>query len=162
MVNGLRVYEIDSLSAEQVEQLTEILIAVVDQGASVGYLPPLDPNEAGDYWRGVCRPGNVLLIAENESGIVGTAQIELSQKLNGRHRAEINKVLVHPNAQRQGIGRRLMEGLDAIAKREGRTTLHRDTRDGDPSNSLYLRMGYVECGRIPSWAMSADGTLHTT
>src|SRR5205814_441763 len=129
---------------------------------SVGYLPPLDPKEARDYWRGVCRPGNVVLIAENENGIVGTGQIELALKLNGRHRAEVNKVLVHPSAQRQGIGRRLMEGLEAVAKRERRTTLHLDTRDGDPSNPLYLGMGYVEYGRIPNWAMSADGTLHTT
>lgn len=128
----------------------------------MGYLPPLDPMEASVYWRGVVRPGNRLLIADRDGLIVGTAQLELAMRLNGRHRAEVNKVLVHPDFQRQGIGRALMAALDDVARREGRTLLHLDTRDGDPSNSLYASMGYVEVGKIPMWARSANGELDAT
>jgi GNAT superfamily N-acetyltransferase len=156
------VHEVTELTPDQINRLAEILIAVTDDGASVGYLPPLDRDEALAYWAGVVRPGNIVLIAERDGLIVGTAQLELAMKLNGRHRAEVNKVLVDPTCQRQGIGRRLMEGLDEVARREGRTLLHLDTREGDGSNDLYLRMGYTEAGRIPNWARSAAGTLDGT
>ena len=156
------VHEVASLTPEQVERLAEILVAVTADGASVGYVPPLDPAEARAYWGGVAKPGNILLIAEREGRIVGTAQLELAMRLNGRHRAEVNKVLVDPACQRQGIGRRLMEELETVARREGRTLLHLDTREGDGSNDLYRRMGYTEAGRIPHWARSASGSLDAT
>jgi GNAT superfamily N-acetyltransferase len=156
------VREIESLTPDQAERLAEILIAVTADGASVGYLPPLDLDEARAYWSSVVRPGNILLIAERDGRIVGTAQLELATKINGRHRAEVNKVLVDPACQRQGIGRRLMDALDEVARREGRTLLHLDTREGDGSNDLYLRAGYTEAGRIPQWARSAAGSLEGT
>lgn len=158
----VEVRRVEALDATQLAQLTELLVTVVEQGASVGYLPPLDPAEARAYWQGVIHPGNVLLLAERDGGIVGTAQLELAMRLNGRHRAEVNKVLVHPDAQRQGIGRALMHAIEAAARDEGRTLLHLDTREGDGSNDLYRRCGYVEVGRIPAWARSADGTLAAT
>lgn len=156
------VREVASLSASDIDQLTDILVAVTADGASVGYLPPLDPAEARAYWEGVVRPGIVLLIAERDEKIVGTAQLEMAMKLNGRHRAEVNKVLVDPACQRQGIGGRLMEALEDVARREGRTLLHLDTREGDGSNDLYRRMGFTEAGRIPNWARSASGSLDAT
>lgn len=156
------VREVNTLTAAQIEQLTDILIAVVAAGASVGYLPPLERDEARAYWAGAIKPGNILLVAERAGRIVGTAQLELAMRRNGRHRAEVNKVLVHPGCQRQGIGRRLLEALEEIARREGRTMLHLDTREGDGSNDLYRRMGYVEAGTIPNWARSAAGTLDAT
>jgi len=156
------VCEAGALASDQIEQLTNILIAVTADGASVGYLPPLDPDEARAYWAGVVRPGNILLIAERDGRIVGTAQLELAMKLNARHRAEVNKVLVDPSCQRQGIGRRLMEALEEVARREGRTLLHLDTREGDGSSDLYRRMGFTEAGRIPNWARSASGSLDST
>jgi ribosomal protein S18 acetylase RimI-like enzyme len=161
-VEGVTIHEVHSLTQNQIEQLAEVLIEVTADGASVGYLPPLDRDEARAYWEGVVRPGIILLIAERDGMIVGTAQLELAMKLNGRHRAEVNKVMVDPACQRQGIGRRLMEGLEEVARREGRTLLHLDTREGDGSNDLYRRLGYTEAGRIPNWARSASGALDAT
>jgi GNAT superfamily N-acetyltransferase len=158
----ISIHEPNSLSVDQLDRLADILVAVVADGASVGYLPPLDREEARGYWAGVIRPGNILLIAEREGRIVGTAQLELAMRLNGRHRAEVNKVLVDPTCQRQGIGRRLMEEIEDVARREGRTLLHLDTREGDGSNDLYRRMGYIEAGSIPNWACSATGSLDAT
>lgn len=146
----------------ELDALTGILVAVVADGASVGYLPPLDRGEARAYWAGVARPGNVLLVAEDGDEIVGTAQIELATRLNGRHRAEVNKVLVHPDRQRRGIGRRLMTAVDDVARSEGRTLLHLDTRAGDGSNALYRSCGWVEAGLIPNWARSSTGDLDAT
>ena len=160
--DSITVREVDSLLPAQIEQLADILVAVTADGASVGYLPPLDPAEARAYWEGAVRPGTILLIAERDGRIVGTAQLEMAMKLNGSHRAEVNKVLVDPACQRQGIGRRLMEALEEVARREGRTLLHLDTREGAGSNDLYRRMGFTEAGRNPNWARSASGSLDGT
>lgn len=154
--------ELTAIEPRQLDELAALLIAVVEDGASVGFLPPLAETEAADYWRGVAKPNVRLLIAEEDGGIVGTGQLELATKINGRHRAEVNKVLVHPRAQRRGIGRQLMTELERLAREEERSLLHLDTRDGDPSNRLYQSVGYVMAGTIPAFARSARGTLDAT
>src|SRR5215213_6976014 len=158
----MNVRLVESLTDQQIDELADLLVAVVAQGASVGYLPPLSSDEAREYWRGVTKPSIRLLIAERDDLIVGTAQLELAMKFNGQHRAEVNKVLVHPGCQRQGIGRRLMTEIETIARAEGRTLLHLDTREGDSSNDVYRALGWVEAGRIPLFARSAIGTLDGT
>lgn len=153
----------EQLTPEEIERLAQLLVAVVDDGASVGFLPPLDPEEARHYWREAPGPDAALLVAEDEAGqIVGSGQLHLERRANGRHRAEVAKLMVQPSARRRGIGRRLMERLEAIAREEGRTLLVLDTREGDPSNELYRSLGWVEAGRIPRYARSANGELHAT
>ena len=159
----LEIGQLTAVSATDMDQLVEVLVAVVDQGASVGYLPPLEPQVARAYWQHAVETDNiVLLVARLDGAIVGTVQLEWSPKRNGRHRAEVNKLLVHPNAQRLGIGRKLMTRLEAIALENGWTTLHLDTREGDASNDFYLSQGWIRAGMIPRWAESADGMFDGT
>jgi len=156
------IRRVESLSDDERRQLADMLVAVVEAGASVGFLPPLSRENAGAYWRGVIAPNRVLLVAERGDQIVGTGQLELAMRANGRHRAEIVKVLVRPDAQGQGIGLALMQALEATARSLGRTLLHLDTREGDPANRLYRRAGFTPAGTIPNWARDADGTLKGT
>jgi ribosomal protein S18 acetylase RimI-like enzyme len=158
----LVIRSITKLGDRELSELSKLLIAVVDQGASVGFLPPLSRAEAVGYWRELLGPGIVLLVAEQEGRIVGTAQLHLALKANGSHRAEVAKVLVDPLCQRQGIGRALMTALEECAREEGRSLLVLDTRAGDVSNDLYRALGYVEAGRIPDYARSANGLLDAT
>ena len=37
-----------------------------------------------------------------------------------------------------------------------------DTRQGEPSEAFYSSSGYHRAGVIPNYALSADGTLHST
>ena len=143
-------------------ELANLLVATVDDGASVGFLPPLAMADAMAYWESVSDEQTILLVAEADGRIVGTVQGQLAAKANGRHRAEIGKLLVHPGARRRGIARRLMDAIEAELRADGRTLIVLDTREGDPSNALYQGMGYVEAGRIPDYARSASGDLHTT
>jgi ribosomal protein S18 acetylase RimI-like enzyme len=153
---------VDHLWPAEVAGLADLLIAVVADGASVGFLPPLAREEATAYWEGALGPGVVLLVAERAGRIVGTVQLQSAMRPNGLHRAEIAKLMVHPDARRQGLGRRLMEGIEAEARRVDRTLLVLDTREGDPSNALYGALGYVEVGRIPRYALAATGELAGT
>jgi GNAT superfamily N-acetyltransferase len=158
----MTIREVQRLEDQEIDPLAEMLIAVVEDGASVGFLPPLSRDKAIAYWREVIKPDVRLLVAERDGTIVGTAQLFLAMKANGAHRAEVGKVLVHPQAQRQGIGRALMLAIEPVARRERRTLLQLDTREGDGSNRLYQSVGYVEAGKIPAFARSRNGELHTT
>ena len=151
-----------SLSDAEVTRLADILIAIVDQGASVGYIPPLDRKTAEAYWRGVCGSDVVHFLAEVDGEIAGTVQLECARKANARHRAEVNRLLGAPEFQRRGLGRVMMEALETHARSIGRTLLHLDTREGDGSNDFYHSLGWTEAGTIPQWAMSADGKLEGT
>jgi len=140
---------------------------VVDGGASVGFVPPIAAKDATAYWESVAAAlkggGRRLWIARADgAGIVGTVQLGLASQANGRHRAEVIKLMVLGSARRQGIGRLLMEAAEAEARTLGRATLVLDTRQGDPSEALYRGMGWQPGGTIPRYARSADGTLHTT
>lgn len=150
----------------RVSSLTELLRDVVDDGGSVGFLPPLSSHEAQAYWQdvleGVQDGSRVLLIVEQDDRVVGTAQLLLEKRSNQAHRAEVTKLLVHTSARRHGIGRALMERLETEARGLGRSTLVLDTREGDPSNALYRSLGWTLVGPIPEYCRNADGTLAAT
>ncbi|MNE72787.1 Acetyltransferase [compost metagenome] len=55
-----------------------------------------------------------------------------------------------------------MQHAEDRARREGKTLIVLDTREGDPSNLLYTSMGYSQAGRIPGYALSADGSFDAT
>jgi ribosomal protein S18 acetylase RimI-like enzyme len=156
------IRRVDRLSSRELDDLTELLISCVAQGASLGFHAPLDADVARGWWTRVPRDGVVLLVAQQEGRIVGTVQLQSAESQNGAHRGEVAKLLVHPSSRRQGIARALMTALENEARAAGKLLLVLDTRDGDPSNDLYRALGYREAGRIPGWAHDAAGTPSAT
>ncbi|MBT2764867.1 GNAT family N-acetyltransferase [Paenibacillus sp. FSL W8-0187] len=156
------IIEVDPLETDMHHQLTELLIRVVENGASVGFLAPLSYDEAFAYWEDVLGPGVTLWVAVQDGQMIGTVQLQCAMKANGRHRAEVAKLMVDPASRRGGIGRALMLHLEPKAKQEGRTLLVLDTREGDPSNKLYQSLGYIQAGVIPDYAISSNGQLDGT
>lgn len=148
--------------SQYIDELGHLLIQVVEDGASVGFLPPLSPEEARSYWLNVLNEDTKLWVAKMENEIVGTIQLQLCNKANGRHRAEIAKLMTSPRHRRTGVGRSLMQIAEEAAVLDQRSLLVLDTRQGDPSNLLYQSLGYEQAGVIPSYAQSANGQLHST
>jgi ribosomal protein S18 acetylase RimI-like enzyme len=110
--------------------LCTLLRHSVDQGASVGFLAPLSQVTALAYWEhivGALGPELVLWVAEDRGRVVGSVQLSLCGKENGRHRAEVQKLFVLPGHRGQGIATRLMDPLEACARAGGRTLLVLDT-----------------------------------
>lgn len=161
-----RIERLDAAAARrELPALVAVLRDSVDGGASVGFLPPLDPAEGERYWRHVIDDvagGSRVLLAVRDAGgrLVGSAQLELAGKPNARHRAEVQKVMVLSATRQRGLGRALMLALEAEARRHGRTTLVLDTRQGDPSERLYRSVGWQLAGVVPRYAQSAGGELH--
>lgn len=162
MSHNVEIKKIEALGSPELSQLTELLVAVVDEGASIGFMAPLDLKEAEDYWKEVLQPGVKLWVALINDTIIGTVQLQLAMKKNGSHRAEVAKLMVHPDARKNGAARKLMKTLESAAKDMERNLLVLDTRSGDPSNLLYLSLGYMKAGEIPHYARSSNGKLHAT
>ncbi|NTU63271.1 MAG: GNAT family N-acetyltransferase [Chloroflexi bacterium] len=146
--------------------LNELLRDSVEGGASVGFLAPLKRESAEAFWQDVLREvgsSRVVLVATTENGeIAGSVQLALGQKENGRHRAEVQKLLVHSRYRNRGLGRRLMETIEHEAQQRGITLLVLDTIEGELAEQLYLKLGYVRVGEIPHYACFPDGRLWAT
>src|ERR1700722_3307302 len=160
-VAGIEV--LDAAAAASAERrLADILCACVDAGASVSYLPPLGPAVAHTFWQRaateVAAGTRVLIAAWDDAVLVGTVMLELVLSPNQPHRAEVQKLLVHPSARRRGLARALMLRAEQEARQGGRTLLTLDTRARDAAENLYRAMGWREAGRIPGYALNADLT----
>ncbi|WP_374384714.1 GNAT family N-acetyltransferase [Dongia sp.] len=134
----------------------ELLHACVLDGASVGFVLPFAPADAEAYWRRKVLPaavsgGLVLLAARSGDRIVGTVQLDHDMMPNQCHRADVKKLLVHPDFRRRGIARALMLEVEARARGLGRQILVLDTRTGDSAEPLYRSLGYETAGIIPDY-----------
>lgn len=162
--------QIESLNAAQAEamipQLISLLRNAVDNGASIGFILPLRDVDAYNYWAKVIADLNagakVLLTAEADGKIIGSAQLGLETRANGLHRAEVQKLMVHTQARGQGLGTALMNALEQKARDLGRTTLVLDTREGDDAERLYPKLGYVRVGVIPQYVSNENGGFDAT
>ena len=161
---------VDELAPAELEgatpSLARLLAACVADGASIGFLPPFDVAEAAAFWRKMAvqiRAGERRLLAARRGGeILGAVMVVLAMPANGRHRAEISKLIVDPALRRQGIGRALMTAAEALAGREGRSLLVLDTRTGDVAQGLYVSLGFRKVGEIPNYVRSDTGALDST
>lgn len=153
-------------AATAVPALAAVLIDCVHGGASVSFMAPLPEAKALAFWlgvaAGVARSERLLLVAEDESGIVGTVQVVLDQPDNQPHRADIAKMLVHRRARRQGIAAQLLAAAEAAAHAAGKTVLVLDTVTGGDAERLYARCGWQRVGEIPNYALMPDGALCST
>ncbi len=150
-----------SLTDADLAQLVELLIDAVEHGASVGYVMPMSVAEARQFWSDVAREvgteRRALLVVRESNRIVGAIQIEFATKPNGRHRAEIQKMLVHSSVRRRGHGRCLMQAAEATARANGRSLLVLDTETASGGHRLYEAMGFLVAGEIPKFAIGTNG-----
>lgn len=157
--------DIARLTARDVEAELPALMALledaVNNGASVGFLRPLDAALSNAYWRDVRAAvdgGNRILLAARESGeLIGSVQLDLSPKQNGSHRAEVQKLLVLARCRRRGIASDLMRAIENEARQSNRWLLVLDTESGSDAVQFYDTQGWERCGSIPDFALSADG-----
>jgi acetyltransferase len=167
MTSELIIAPLDlSRQEEMLDGLDALLRDSMESGASVGFLPPLGAEESRAFWRetlGEVAAGTRLAQGAWLDGrLVGTVHLALATKPNARHRAEVQKLLVHTVARRQGIAQKLLDAIERAALESGRTLLVLDTEQGSDAERLYRRVGYSEAGAIPRYAVTAAGPLIAT
>lgn len=146
--------------------LAALLLDAVDDGASVGFTSSLTSAQAEAWWRALApdlTDERVALWAAHDGGrLIGTVQLRLETSPNGRHRAEMAKLLVHRAARGHGVARRLLATAEAFAAESGRTLLMLDTQTGSAAESLYRTAGWSVLGTLPDYAADPSGALRPT
>jgi ribosomal protein S18 acetylase RimI-like enzyme len=137
--------------------LTEVLHASVMAGASINFIMPYSAADAARFWTEKVGPALergklALLVARIEGRISGTVQLDWDTPPNQPHRAEIRKLIVHPDFRGQGIARALMAAIEDVAATLGRDLITLDTRTGDKAEPLYASLGYRTVGIVPGYA----------
>jgi ribosomal protein S18 acetylase RimI-like enzyme len=161
----MRIERLKNVSST-IKELVELLTDCVEDGASIGFVCPLEENEAERYWNslndGLADESRILLVGLHDNKIVGAVQASFCGKKNGLHRAEVEKLMVHRNYRSKGIGRKLLEAIEEQIKNRKRWLIVLDTRVGDVASNLYKTSGYTEAGQIPQFALSSAGSYEAT
>lgn len=153
-------------SGKQLDALALLLQDCVAAGASIGWVHTPDLAACRSFWERVAaseaRGERRWWVIEREGLMLGTAQLLTDGPENGRLRAEVCKVMVHPRARRQGLGETLMKTLEAEARHLGLRLILLDTNTDSPAQRMYENLGWQLCGVMPDYAEQADGSLGPT
>ena len=162
MTPAIRVLDAAAIRRERTA-LRGVLADAVRDGASVGFMAPVDPAVLDAYWDcvadDVAHGARTCLAAWLDDALVGTVQLAPCAKPNQPHRADVQKLLVHRQARRRGIGAALMQALERHALELRRVLLTLDTRTGSDADRQYRGWGWSSIGVVPGYAYDPDGTL---
>lgn len=160
-----QIHKISSLAGYQ-QSLNHLLVNSVNNGASIGFIAPLTRAQSDHYWHSIecdlLNDSRELFVITEGSEVIGAVQLALCQKANGAHRGEVEKLMVHSQYQGQGFAKQLMHTLEKSALQHQLKLLVLDTRLGDVASRLYKKLGYIEAGEIPQFALSSSGELQST
>jgi GNAT superfamily N-acetyltransferase len=159
--DAIQIRRLEVPQESEIAQLADVLVDCVEGGASVSFMLPLTRDRAAEFWRGVARGATegrrMLLVAEDNEGIVGTVQVIVDLPENQPHRGDVAKMLVHRRGRRRGIGAALMRAAETHAKAAGKTLLLLDTVTGGDAERLYARLGWQRAGVVPDYALWPQG-----
>jgi len=91
----------------------------------------------------------VHLVAEVAGEVIGTLTLTREEHPLEAHRADLTSVVVHPDYQRRGIARRLVEASKSYASDMGVEILEISCRGGEVAETVYRHLGFIEWGRLP-------------
>ncbi len=91
----------------------------------------------------------VQLVAEIAGAVMGTLILNRAEHPLEAHRAALTSLVVHPDVQRQGIARQLVEESKAYARDMGIEILEISCRGGEVAETVYRHLGFIEWGRLP-------------
>jgi len=164
-MSDVTIRVLGAVSGADLDGLADVLVDCVEGGASVSFMAPLTYERARAFWAGVAadvaRGDRVLVVADDDSGVVGTVQLALRLPENQPHRADLVKMLVHRRARRRGAGEALLRAAEEAARDLGRTLLVLDTASA-AAERLYVRAGWQRVGAIPDYALLPQGGLADT
>ncbi len=132
----------------------------------MGFMHPLTPDAAATFWQTALaaaqRGERIILGGWDGPQLIGTVTLILNTPPNQPHRAEIAKMMTHPQWRGQGVATLLLRAAEAQAALHGRTLLVLDTASDGGAAGLYERAGYIFAGELPDYALKPHGGLTGT
>lgn len=138
-----------------------VITAVVALGGAVGWLHVPDERETAEFLDAqlaLARAGDGAVAVVRDRGRV--AAFGVWNRFHAaviRQNAEIRKVMVHPDARGRGLGRALVEALEADATEAGIEVLVLDARGNNHgAHALYESLGFARTGYLPDFIAVGD------
>ncbi|HEX8612829.1 MAG TPA: GNAT family N-acetyltransferase [Telluria sp.] len=149
-----------------IDTLAALLVEVVAQGGSVGFMHPLSRPEAHAFWERALQAAadgqRIVFGAFEDDRLVATVSLLLDCPSNQPHRAEIAKMMTLPRCRGRGIAAALLHAAEAAAVERGKTLLVLDTASEGGAAGLYEKHGFMLTGEIPDFALKPHGGLTGT
>lgn len=93
----------------------------------------------------MAEPTVTVWIARDGDVVVGCGAL----KRHSDEIGEVKRMFTRPQWQGQGVGRRILGEIEAVAEREGLETLVLETGDQHPAAwALYEKAGFARCGPV--------------
>ncbi|WPU96054.1 GNAT family N-acetyltransferase [Mucilaginibacter sabulilitoris] len=147
-------------------ELSGMLIEVVANGGSVGFMHPLSLSDANAFWDSALaaafRSERIILGAFDGDKLVGTVTLLLNLPPNQPHRAEIAKMMTRVSHRGRGIAKALLQTAESLAIEQGKNLLVLDTAQEEGASGLYEKLGFTLTGIIPDYALKPHGGLTAT
>jgi ribosomal protein S18 acetylase RimI-like enzyme len=149
--------------ARRLPEFGALIEACVAAGASISFVLPFGRADGEAFFRDKVLPGlaagtSSLVAALAAGQVVGCLVLDCDTPPNQPHRAELRKLMVHPDHRRLGLARRMLEAQEREALGRGRTLITLDTRTGDAAEPLYESRGYTRVGVIPRFCVDTLGS----
>jgi GNAT superfamily N-acetyltransferase len=136
------------------------------------FLPPLDASVIEKWWREqISDPLTTTFVTlaggssdEATPTVTGCVMLHTPFSQTEPFTGEVRKLIVSPDARKQGIAKRLMGALEVEAVKMERPMLCLSTEVGSPAESVYPRLGYTRVSLdrgdavTPLQSTCADGT----
>lgn len=160
----IAVYDAENLSDEISFPLVQLLADVIRDGGSMGFLANATDTELMEFWASelsrVHSGVNVLVCAMDADTCIAAGILTCETKATGRHRAEVRKLMVHPEYRRQGVASQILTRMEEAACERGVRLLTLRTEAGSAASVLYSLSGWTLIGTVPNYAAGSDGSLH--
>lgn len=160
----MNVVELDAETVERaIDEFGQLLLDAHEAGMALGLAAPLERADAMSAYRAAAarlEPGErILLAALDGDDVIGAVQLDRSEAGNGRHRAEVRRLVVRADRRGTGIGRALMEAVVDSARALDLRLLWLSTHEGTDADRIYERLGWTRAGVIPDYAVLPNGEL---
>ena len=118
---------------------------------------PTDASEVEGFFRNqIAADGNSIFIARADSRTVGYVWCTIKRKREnpfkyGRETIYIHQISVYPEYRRKGVGRKLMEAVESLAKQKGICRLALDSWEfNGEAHAFFERLGFF-CYNVNMW-----------
>ena len=155
-MDEIQVERLKALDEIDLLDLCEATDAAILDGGGFGFVSPPERNWLERYWQGVLLvPERSLFVARREGSICGSVQMVAPPRNNEAQKSivAVQHLFVAPWARGVGVGRLLMEAVEAEAKARRFKVINLDVRETQTQAiAMYETLGYRRWGLHPKYA----------